>query len=279
VLGMKISLGAVRARELSIGIFDGDNSVLRAGSCSLSSRSSGSTGQDSSTTLRSNNVSGLIAFLKDGVGLHEGTRAVGRGHAGLGHNATGGHGAKNWRSTTSRRRGSNRLRVRHGRGSLRHHTSRCGIALVRVRVLGHGIHPRTVARLRSLLLVARQILGWSIWGTRSSRRMRVASVERLHGNGMGLQRRERLRQRRTSLKLVRRDGRGRWVCLSSRCVYTIGRVLRAVHNPAKRRVERGDVCYDCFFLFFTTSREGETVASRGGGIGDRSMTNGFRQKY
>lgn len=208
MLGMEVSLGAVRARELSISIFDGDNSILGTSSSRLSSRASRSTRQYSSAALRSNNVGRLLTILEDGVGLHERTRSVGRGYTGLGHNATGGHGAQNRRSTATRRRGSNGLRVRDRSGSLRHHTSRRSIALVRVRVLGHGVDARTVARLRGLLLVAGQVLVWSVWSARSSRCVRVAAVERLHGHGMGLQRRERLRQRRTSLKLVRRDGRG-----------------------------------------------------------------------
>lgn len=208
MLGVEVSLCAVRARELSISILDGNNSVLGAGSSSLSSRASRSTRQNSSAALRSNNVGRLVTILEHGVGLHERTRSVGRGYAGLGHDATGGHGAQNRRSAATRRRGSNGLRVRDRSGSLRHHTSRGSIALVRVRVLGHGVHARTVARLRGLLLVAGQVLVWSVWSARSSRCVRVAAVERLHGHGMGLQRRERLRQRRTSLKLVRRDGRG-----------------------------------------------------------------------
>lgn len=208
MLSMEVSLCAVRAGEFSISVLDRNNSVLGACSSGLSSRASRSTRQDSPAALGSNNVSGLLTIVDDGVGLHERTGAVGRGYTGLGHNATGGHGAQNWRSAATRRRGSNGLRVRNRSGGLRHHTSRGSIALVRIRVLGHGVHARTVAGLRSLLLVAGQILVWSVWSARSSRRMRVAAVERLHGNGMGLQRRKRLRQRRTSLKLVRRDGRG-----------------------------------------------------------------------
>lgn len=207
VFSMEVSLSAVRARELSIGILDGNNSVLRASSSGLSSRASRSTRQYSSAALRSNNVGWLLTILEDGVGLHERTRAVRRGYTRLGHDAAGGHGAQNWRSAATRRRGSNGLRVRDRSGGLRHHTSRSSIALVRVWVLGHGVDARTVARLRGLLLVAGQVLVWSVWSARSSRRMRVAAVERLHGHGMGLQRRKRLRQRRTSLKLVRRDGR------------------------------------------------------------------------
>jgi hypothetical protein len=106
-----------------------------------------STGQNSSAALRSNNVGRLLTILENGVGLHERTRSVGRGNTGLGHDATGGHGAQNRRSATTRRRGSNGLRVRDRSGSLRHHTSRGSIALVRIRVLGHGVDARTVTRL------------------------------------------------------------------------------------------------------------------------------------
>lgn len=111
MLGMEVSLGAVRAREFSIGVLDRDNSVLRARSSSLSGRASRSTGQNSSAALRSNNVGRLITILEHGVGLHERTRSVGRGYTGLGHDATGGHGAQNRRSAAARRRGSNGLRV------------------------------------------------------------------------------------------------------------------------------------------------------------------------
>lgn len=111
MLGVEVSLCAVRARELSISILDGDNGVLGTSSSSLSSRASRSTRKNSSAALRSNNVGRLITILEHGVGLHERTRSVGRGYTGLGHDATGGHRAQNRRSTATRRRGSNGLRV------------------------------------------------------------------------------------------------------------------------------------------------------------------------
>lgn len=77
MLGMKIGLGTVRAGEFSVGILDRNNGVLGATARSLSSRPSRSTGQDSPTTLRSNDVGRLIAVLEDRVRLHQGARAVG----------------------------------------------------------------------------------------------------------------------------------------------------------------------------------------------------------
>lgn len=262
VLGVQIRLGAVRAGELSVGVLDGNHRVLGAGSCSLGRRAAGRAGQDAPAALGAHDVRGLVAVLEDRVGLHERAGAVGRGDAGLGHDASRRHGTQHRRATATSGRGSNGLRVRGGRGGLRHHARRRGIALVRrVRILGHGVDARTRARLRRLLLVAGQAVGrGSVWRARRARRVRVAPVERLHRNGMGLQRRERLRQRRARLKLVRRDGSRRRVRLSRRCcVYTIGRVLRAVHNPARktrRQEERKDVC-GCFCLVCVCCLKGE----------------------
>lgn len=96
-------------------------------------------------------------------------------------------------------------------------------------VLGHRVKTCAVSGLRGLLLVAGQIRSRSrgVRSTRSrSRRVRVASIERLHGGGVRLQRRQRLRERRTGLQLVGRYRRGRWVCLTRRSrVYTIGGVV------------------------------------------------------
>lgn len=137
MLGMQVRLCAVRAGEFAVGILDGDDGVLRTSSRSLSSRPSRSAGQDASATLRSNDVGRLLAVREDGVRLHHRTGAVGRGHAGLRHETTRGHGTQDRRAAAANRRRSNRLRVRDGRGSLRHHSGRCGISLVRVRVLCH----------------------------------------------------------------------------------------------------------------------------------------------
>lgn len=252
VLGVEIGLGAVRAGEFSVCILDRDDGVLCASSRSLSSRPSGSAGQDSTTSLRSNNVGRLLAVLEERVGLHQRTGAIRRSHTRLGHEATRRHGAQDGRTTSANRRRSNWLRVRDRGGGLRHHGSRGGIALVRVRVLGHGVNSRSRTRLRSLLVARKVIWGWRVGSAGSSRCMRVASVQRLHRNGMGLQRWERLRQRRARLKLVRRDGSRRRVCLGRGRRDAIARVLRVVHDALRKDASRARrVC--CVFGY----REGD----------------------
>lgn len=178
----------------------------------------------------------------------------------MGHKATRRHGAEDGRTTSANRCRGNWLRMRDGRGGLRHHSSRRGIALMGIRVLRHGVNSRARARLRSLLVAGKVVWSWRVWGAGSSRCMRVASVQRLHRNGMGLQRRERLRQRRASLKLVRRDGSGRRVCLGRGCRDTIARVLRVVHDALREDASREDVC-----CVFATARERETADSTGCG--------------
>jgi hypothetical protein len=228
MLGMEVGLSAMGAREFSISILDRNDSTLsRSGSCSGSGGPARSAGENAAATLRT-----------DDMGWHVvvGEVHVRRRNTRLGHDAAGGHRAQDRRAPGASGRGRNRLRMR-GRGSgLGHHGSRSPIAGVRrVWVLGHRVHAGTAARLRSLLVrgqvmrrVGRVRRAWS------ARRVRVAPVERLHGRGGRLQRRQRLRQWRARLQLMRRDSGRRRISLCRSRVYTIGGVWVTVHNTARR---------------------------------------------
>jgi hypothetical protein len=237
VLRVQVCLSTVRARELSIGILDRNHRVLgisRTGGGR--SRPARSAWEDAAATLGSNNVGRLL--LGHGVVEHR----VGRRNARLRHDATGGHGTQDRRSAAASRCGSDGLRVRRSGRGLRHHGGRGTIARVRrVRVLCHGVKARATSGLGGLL-----VGGWQVvarvgrvrrsWGSRS---VRVASIEGLHGGSRWLQRRQRLRQRRTGLQLVRRDGGRRRIGLGGRCVYTIGGiVVVTVHATARKYAVR-----------------------------------------
>jgi hypothetical protein len=134
---MEVGLGAVRARELAVGILDRNDGALGTDANSSGSRSTRRTRQDSATTLRSDNVSRLL-LLKDRVWLHKRSRTIGRSHARLRHETTRRHRTKHRRSTTANGGRSNGLRVRYSRGRLRHHGRRGTVSMVgRVRVLCH----------------------------------------------------------------------------------------------------------------------------------------------
>lgn len=213
MLGVQVRLGAVRARELAIGILDGNDGVLRGrGASSGSGRSAGSAGQDATAALRTNNVSRLLSILEDAVGLHQGAGSVGRRDAGLAHETARRHGTQDRRAATTSRGGSNGLRVSGGGRGLRHHGSRGAVGLVRRRVgvLGHArVHAAAGTSLGGLRITRRHVVGrvWRVWGP-GARGMRVASVEGLHAGGGRLQRRKRLGKGRTRLTVMRRK-RGR----------------------------------------------------------------------
>ena len=112
----------------------------------------------------------------------------------------------------------------------------------RVRVLRHRVHAGSRRGLRGVLVTGQVVARvWSVRGAWSPRRMRVATVERLHGGGWGLQRRKRLRQGRSRLKLVGGYGRWRWICLWRRGrAYTIRRIMRTVHTIPSQDASRGE---------------------------------------
>lgn len=241
MLRVQVGLGAVRARELAIGILDRNNSALGVASASRSgSRAAGSAGENATATLRADDVCRLVG-LAHATG-HDTARAVGRVHTGLGHDTTGGHGTQNRRNAS--RRGGRRdgLRVRRSHRGLGQH----GLSAVRLgrgRVLAHLL-VRTARLLLLLLLLLRLVRRHVVLGARSvgrrrsARCVRVAAVHLVHGGGgLRLQRRQSLvRQRGVGvLKLMRRDGGGRRVGGRGR-VYTIGRVLGSVHAIRGRSV-------------------------------------------
>lgn len=138
MLCMEVCLGAVRARELAVRVLDGNNGALCTSTGSRSCRTTRGARQDSTATLRSDNMSRLFSVVHDRVGLHQRSRAIGRRDTGLGHNTTGWHRTKDWRCTSTNGSGSNGLRVRRGCGGLGHHGRRGAISWVRrIRILRH----------------------------------------------------------------------------------------------------------------------------------------------
>jgi hypothetical protein len=136
MLGMEVSLGAVRAREFAVSVLHGNHSVLGASAGSWGSGSARSTGQDTASSLGANNVGRRLALRHDGLRLHKRSRAVGRRNTRLRHDATGRHRAQHRRTATTSRGGRNGLRVRSSCGRLGHHGSRGAIALRRRVLVG-----------------------------------------------------------------------------------------------------------------------------------------------
>lgn len=232
VLGVEVSLGAVRARELAVRILDGNDGALCVARASRSGgRASRSAGKDAAAALRANHVSRLVAIAH--TSRENGARSVGRVHAGLRHDATSRHGAKDGRDATGGRSRRDGLRVRGShRGLGQHRLS--AVALGRGRVLAHLLVRTAASSLSSRLLrvgghVVRRAR--SVGGRGGARSVRVAAVHLVHGRGgLRLKRRQSLvRQGRVGvLQLVRRDCGRRRVGGRAR-VYTIGRVLGRVH--------------------------------------------------
>lgn len=256
VLGVQIGLGAVRARKLAIGILDGNDRVLCSrGTGGGSSRATRGAGQDTSATLRAYHMSRLLRVAQDTVVGHERTRPVGRADAILAHETTGRHGTQDRRSATTSRRGSDglRVRVRRSSGGAGHHGLRSAVAGVRrVGVLSHRVHAASSTGLGALRVAGRQVVR-RVWRVRrtSARSVRVATVEGLHARGGRLQRRQRLRQRRTWLTVMRRErGRRRVTVRVRGSVYTIGGIGRVIHALARKNASR-KISGSCFL--------GETV--------------------
>jgi hypothetical protein len=137
MLGMEVSLCAVRAREFAICVLDRNHGVLGASTSGWGSRPSRSTGQDSASSLRANNVSRRFALWHHRSGLHKRTRTVRRRNTRLRHDASRRHRTQHRRTATTSRSRRDRLWVRRGSGRLGHH-GRGAIGLGRrVLVLGH----------------------------------------------------------------------------------------------------------------------------------------------
>lgn len=137
MLGMEVSLCAVRARKFAICVLDRNHGVLSASTSGWGSRPSRSTRQNTASSLRSNNVSGRLALWHHRSGLHKRTRTIRRRDTRLGHDASRGHRTQHRRTSTASRSRRDRLWVRRGSGRLGHH-SRGAISLGRrILVLGH----------------------------------------------------------------------------------------------------------------------------------------------
>ena len=88
----EVCLGAVRAKELAVRILAQEQRGLFAPvPASRSCRTTRGARQDSTATLRSDNMSRLFSVVHDRVGLHQRSRAIWRRDTGLGHNTTGWH--------------------------------------------------------------------------------------------------------------------------------------------------------------------------------------------
>lgn len=263
VLRMQVSLGAMRARKLAIGILDWDNGVLGgAGSSCRSCRATRSAGQNASSALRTNNVSRLLGFAQDAVLLHHRARAVGRRDAVRAHETTGGHRAQDRRTTSTWRRGSDGLRVRRRGGSTLHHGLRGAVASVRrVWILSHRVHAASGTSLRALGVAGRQVMRRVGRVRRTSARgVRVATVEGLHARGGRLQRRQRLRQRRTWLAVMRRKRRWRRVAVRvGGTVYTIGGIGRVIHAIARRDASK-ELLWRWFLWWTVVGFKGERAS-------------------
>lgn len=207
---MQIIFGAMRTRKFSVGVLNRNQRILGGARASgWGSWTARGAGEYASTALRAHHMRGLIALLENWVRLHDRAWAIGRGYPRLRHAARG-HGTQNRRATAANRSRGKRLRVRGSRGGLRHHCGRRAIGLVwRVRVLNHRIDTWPGSWL-GRILVARKIVCRirRVGGSRSSRSVRMTPIEWLHGRGGWLQRRQRLRQRRARLKLMRGNSCG-----------------------------------------------------------------------
>jgi hypothetical protein len=204
---MEVSLGAVRAGELSIRVLLGDLVLSLRGSSSGRSRPAWGARQDPSPALRTDDMRRRVALWHLG---HQRALAIRRVHSGLGHDTTSRHRAEHRRGTvTSRgRSGGNRLGMRSCRSGLRHHTRRnAGVRLLLVRVVAHdgvGIGTARILRRRGRVARHRARGAWGVWGRWSPGRVRIAPVRALlHNRVAWLERWQRVgRGRRLSLVVV-----------------------------------------------------------------------------
>jgi hypothetical protein len=156
---VQVRLGAVRARELAVGVLDGNDGLLRGGGASLGrGRSARSAGQNAATALGADNVGGLVT-VRQRLLLHQ-AGAVGRLDARLGHDAARGHGAQVRRDAAADGSGGDGLRVRSSEGRLRHHGRGRRVALRRRGVVPmlHLVGSATASLVLLLLGMARVLL-------------------------------------------------------------------------------------------------------------------------
>ena len=226
MLGVKVSLGTMRARKLSVGILDRDNGILGGASTrSRCSRSARRTRQDASAALRPDDMRRLVVVWHACVGLHHRARPVRRLHPGLRHESSRRHRAQHRRAAAASRGGRDGLRVRDSSSRLLHHGRRGSISRVRlVGILRHRVNTAAARRLGRVRIAGQVVVRvWRVWRAGSARRVRVAPVERLHDRNRRLKGRERVRKRRARVKLIGRHsswGRIRLRCRSR--VYPTG---------------------------------------------------------
>jgi hypothetical protein len=131
MLGMEVSLSAVRAWKFAISVLHRNHGVLGTGTSSRGSRSSRSAGEYATSPLRANNMSRRLILGHNGLRLHKRSRAVGGRNTSLGHDATRWHRAQHRRTATTSRGWRDRLRMRGSSSRLGHHASRGAVALGR----------------------------------------------------------------------------------------------------------------------------------------------------
>ena len=209
MLRVEVSLGAVRARELPVGILLGDLGLGSASSGGGRRRTSRSTRKNTTSSLRTDHMSGLFAVGREHRWLrHQRALAVGRVHARLGHLTSSGHGPEDRGDTPAgRRRGRNGLRMNSRSRGLGHHGRRGRVTLLRLLLLVRVVRHHLVAATAGVLAGRRRrvrshVLGDRCIGARSSRAVLVATVSvlLLH-HGMA-----RLERGQLVLELMRRDG-------------------------------------------------------------------------
>lgn len=151
MLCMQVCLGAVGAGELSVRILSRDQRALASTRC-RHRRSTWSTWQDTSSTLRAYNVGGGLHILHH---LHA---LIVRVHSWLHLQAILGHWT-NWLICAALYRSwSNCLRMGDGHGGLRHHGGRRSVLLLLLRLLvSVGVHQLLLVAL--LRIVVRHLLG------------------------------------------------------------------------------------------------------------------------
>lgn len=153
MLRMKISLGAVGARELSIGVLLGDLGLRSASPSSGRRGAARGTRKNTASSLGAYDMSRLLAVGREHRRLrHQRTLSVGRVHAGLGHLASSGHGPENRRDAPARRRRRrDGLGMNSGSGGLRHHGRRSRVALLLLLLLVRVVRHHLVAAASGIL--------------------------------------------------------------------------------------------------------------------------------
>ena len=166
---MKISLGAVRARKLAVGILLRYLGLGSASSGSGRRRTTRSTRKNTTPALRADHVSGLLAIGREHRWLrHQRALAVGRVHARLRHLTSRGHGPENrWHTTAGRGRRRNGLGMDSRSGGLGHHGRRGRVGLLLLLLLVRVVRHHLVAATAGILAGGRRRVGSHVLGDRS----------------------------------------------------------------------------------------------------------------